>query len=193
MVEDGRLVGVVSLRDLMGVARIRPATETSGDVPAGLEGVVVAETTVGDVRGQEGFFHYRQYSAVDLAEQRSLEDVWHLLFRGELPDAAASDAFAAEVRPLRTLPPGLATLLPGIARAQGAPLDVLRTAVSRARGRARLATDPRHRRRRAVRPGARAVRRRPDHPGGRPPAPARATSPWSRATTSASPPTTSTC
>ena len=82
----------------MGVARIRPATETSGDVPAGLEGVVVAETTIGDVRGQEGFFHYRQYSAVDLAETRSLEDVWHLLFRGELPDAAASTAFAEEVR-----------------------------------------------------------------------------------------------
>jgi citrate synthase len=129
VVEDGRLLGVVSSRDLMGVARIRPATETSGDVPAGLEGVVVAETTVGDVRGLEGFFHYREYSAVDLAEQRSLEDVWYLLFRGELPDATASDAFAAAVRPLRTLPPGLATLLPALSR-QGAPLDVLRTAVS---------------------------------------------------------------
>ncbi len=129
VVEDGQLLGVVSSRDLMGVARIRPATETSGDVPAGLEGVVVAETTVGDVRGLEGFFHYRQYSAIDLAEQRSLEDVWYLLFRGELPDATASDAFAAAVRPLRTLPPGLAALLPALSR-QGAPLDVLRTAVS---------------------------------------------------------------
>ena len=79
----------MSLRDLMAVARIRPAGEASGDVPAGLEGVVVAETTIGDVRGQEGFFHYRQYSAVELAEKRSLEDVWHLLFRGELPDAAS--------------------------------------------------------------------------------------------------------
>ena len=129
VVDDGQLLGVVSSRDLMGVARIRPATETSGDVPAGLEGVVVAETTVGDVRGLEGFFHYREYSAVDLAEQRSLEDVWYLLFRGELPDATASDAFAAAVRPLRTLPPGLAALLPALSR-QGAPLDVLRTAVS---------------------------------------------------------------
>ena len=129
VVEDGQLLGVVSSRDLMGVARIRPATETSGDVPAGLEGVVVAETTVGDVRGLEGFFHYRQYSAIDLAEQRSLEDVWYLLFRGELPDATSSDAFAAAVRPLRTLPPGLAALLPALSR-QGAPLDVLRTAVS---------------------------------------------------------------
>lgn len=97
VVEDGRCVGVVSLRDLMGVARIRPAAETSADVPAGLEGVVVAETTIGDVRGREGFYHYRQYSAVHLAERRSIEDVWHLLFRGELPDAAATTAFAHEL------------------------------------------------------------------------------------------------
>jgi citrate synthase len=129
VVEGEQLVGVVSLRDLMGVARIRPATETSGDVPAGLEGVVVAETTVGDVRGLEGIFHYRQYSAVDLAEQRSLEDAWHLLFKGELPDAAASQAFAEAVRERRILPPGLTALLPALSR-QGAPLDVLRTAVS---------------------------------------------------------------
>ncbi len=129
VVEGQRCVGVVSLRDLMGVARIRPATETSGDVPAGLEGVVVAETTIGDVRGQEGFFHYRQYSAVDLAGARSLEDVWHLLFRGELPGAAASAAFGDEVRRRRTMPPGLSTLLPALSL-RGAPLDVLRTAVS---------------------------------------------------------------
>ncbi len=129
VVEDDVCVGVVSLRDLMGVARIRPAGETSGDVPPGLEGVVVAETSIGDVRGQEGFFHYRQYSAVDLAGARSLEDVWHLLFRGGLPDAAASEAFSAEVHRRRDMPPGLSTLLPALAR-RGAPLDVLRTAVS---------------------------------------------------------------
>ena len=129
VVEGDRCVGVVSLRDLMGVARIRPAGETSGDVPAGLEGVVVAETTIGDVRGKQGFYHYRQYSAVDLAESRSLEDVWYLLFHGELPDQAAAAGFATDVRSRRTMPPGLSTLLPALAR-QGDPLDVLRTAVS---------------------------------------------------------------
>ncbi|MGP0029512.1 MAG: citrate synthase [Acidimicrobiales bacterium] len=108
---------------------MRPAGETSVEVPPGLEGVVVAETGVGDVRGQEGFFHYRQYSAVDLAARRSFEDVWHLLFRGELPDAATSAAFSARVRRRRTMPPGLTQLLPDLAR-QGAPLDVLRSAVS---------------------------------------------------------------
>ncbi len=129
VVHGDSLVGVVSLRDLMGHTVLSPADETLADAPAGLEGVVVAETTVGDVRGQEGFFHYRQYSAVDLAERRSLEDVWHLMFRGELPDAAASAGFAAEVRGRRSVPPGLASLLPALAR-QGSPLEVLRSAVS---------------------------------------------------------------
>ena len=79
-------MGVVSIRDLLTVAQIRPAAEASVDVPRGLEGVVVAETSVGDVRGTEGFFHYRRYSATELAGARSLEDVWQLLFDGELPD-----------------------------------------------------------------------------------------------------------
>ena len=46
-------------------------TPTSPDpivAPPGLAGVVVADTTVGDVRGQEGFYHYRQFNAVELAE-----------------------------------------------------------------------------------------------------------------------------
>ena len=45
---------------------------TNGDgaeAPPGLEGVVVTDTELGDVRGLEGFYHYRQYSAVELAEQ----------------------------------------------------------------------------------------------------------------------------
>src|SRR6478736_10135868 len=56
------------------------------DVPRGLKGVVVADTEIGDVRGEEGFYHYRQYSAVDLAVHRSLEDVWFLMVEGHLPD-----------------------------------------------------------------------------------------------------------
>ena len=132
VVEAGELVGVVSLRDLLTVAQIRPATEAGVDVPKGLEGVVVAETTVGDVRGREGFYHYRQYSAVELAAARPLEDVWQLLFDGALPDAAAASAFAATVAPLRRLPEGLAGVLPSLVPEGStvAPLDVLRTGVS---------------------------------------------------------------
>jgi citrate synthase len=101
-------------------------------VPRGLKGVVVAETTIGDVRGQEGFYHYRQYSAIELNEQRPLEDVWHLMFEGELPSKAQRAAFLEETRPLRAIPPALAPILPAIARAGArfTPLDALRTAIS---------------------------------------------------------------
>jgi citrate synthase len=99
-------------------------------VPAGLRGVVVTTTELGDVRGEEGFFHYRQYSAVDLARHRSVEDVWFLLHRGRLPEAAEATAFAAEVAAQRVLPPVLADALPVVAAAGGPPLAGLRTALS---------------------------------------------------------------
>lgn len=55
--------------------------------PPGLAGVIVADTTVGQVRGDEGFFHYRQYDATELARHVSFEEVWHLMIHGQLPDA----------------------------------------------------------------------------------------------------------
>ncbi|MCU1366519.1 MAG: Citrate (Si)-synthase [Ilumatobacteraceae bacterium] len=100
------------------------------DVPRGLKGVVVAETTVGDVRGEEGFYHYRQYSAIDLAEQRPLEDVWRLMIDGALPITTAERAaFVAEVSTLRSVPPAVAAVLPSIAHVSE-PLEGLRTALS---------------------------------------------------------------
>ncbi|HEV2992846.1 MAG TPA: CBS domain-containing protein, partial [Acidimicrobiia bacterium] len=132
VVDDGRLVGIVSMRDLMRIAQIQPAASLAHEVPKGLEGVVVAETEIGDVRGLEGFYHYRQYNAVELAETRPLEDVWYLLFHGELPSAAQRAAFLDEVRPLRVIPAQLRAALPEISAVAGAapPLDRFRTAVS---------------------------------------------------------------
>ncbi len=102
------------------------------EVPRGLAGVVVTDTALGDVRGREGFYHYRQFSAVELAASRSFEDVWHLMFRGALPDAAQRAAFAAETAALRRLPADVADALPAIARscAPSGPLAGLRTALS---------------------------------------------------------------
>ncbi|MBI1843214.1 MAG: citrate synthase/methylcitrate synthase, partial [Actinobacteria bacterium] len=60
----------------------------SSRVADGLDGVIVAETTIGEVRGREGFYHYRRYSAIVLARSCSLEEVWHLLSEGELPTAS---------------------------------------------------------------------------------------------------------
>ncbi|MBA3653513.1 MAG: citrate synthase [Actinobacteria bacterium] len=133
VVAGDEVVGIVSMRDLVRIAQIRPVEGTFTDVPRGLKGVVVTETEIGDVRGLEGFYHYRQYSAIDLCEQRPLEDVWRLLFDGALPTTAAErDAFIDEIRPLRDIPLDVATVLPEIATAGDhfTPLNALRTAVS---------------------------------------------------------------
>jgi citrate synthase len=102
------------------------------EVPRGLAGVVVTDTEIGDVRGLEGFYHYRQYSAVELARTRPFEDVWHLLVDGELPDAERAADFAAETAALRRLPDEVRAALPGIAAAsrRSGPLAGLRTALS---------------------------------------------------------------
>ncbi len=124
--------GAENATQATAAAQALPVSSAGVDVPRGLKGVIVTQTALGDVRGREGFFHYRQYSAVELAERRSLEDVWQLMLFGELPDAAARAAFAARVVPLRRLPAGLGELLPALVRAGagGDALDGLRTALS---------------------------------------------------------------
>ncbi|MCD9872848.1 citrate synthase [Streptomyces guryensis] len=111
---------------------INRAATASADVPRGLAGVVVTDTALGDVRGLEGFYHYRQYSAVDLAHTRGFEDVWHLMVHGELPDAGQSSAFAAQTAELRRLPDDVRAALPAVAAAGGpsGPLAGLRSALS---------------------------------------------------------------
>ncbi|MGV9247610.1 citrate synthase/methylcitrate synthase [Streptomyces sp. NPDC003710] len=111
---------------------INRAATASIDVPRGLAGVVVTDTALGDVRGLEGFYHYRQYSAVELARTRGFEDVWHLMVHGELPDAAQASAFAARTAALRRLPDEVRAVLPAVAAAGGrsGPLSGLRTALS---------------------------------------------------------------
>ncbi|MEX2658474.1 MAG: citrate/2-methylcitrate synthase, partial [Acidimicrobiales bacterium] len=133
VVDDGVLVGIVSMRDLMSVAQIQPVVHASlRNAPPGLKGVIVAETEVGDVRGTEGFYHYREYDAVELAAKRTLEDVWHLLFEGGMPSASEREAFVADIRARREVPAAVKPLLPGLARAgdRFTPLDAVRTAVS---------------------------------------------------------------
>lgn len=111
---------------------VNRAAATRIEVPRGLAGVVVTDTRIGDVRGIEGFYHYRQYSAVELAQTRGFEDVWHLLAHGELPDADRSAAFAAETAALRRLPDEVRAALPAVAAASGTsgPLSGMRTALS---------------------------------------------------------------
>src|SRR6185437_7843543 len=93
--------------------------DTLIDVPRGLTNVVVAETALGDVRGHEGFYHYRQYSAVELASTRTFEEAWYLLLFGDLTKREQLDAFRWCVAGARSIPDEVAAILPAIARATG--------------------------------------------------------------------------
>ena len=173
MVEDGALVGVVSLRDLFAVARLRPADEAGAEVPRGLEGVVVAETRSATSAGSRASTTTASTRRSSWPRPRSLEDVWYLLFDGRLPDARRAGRASRPRSPtLRdAAPPGLADPAPDRWPATGVPLDVLRTAVSLLG--AELGWRPTHDIDRAdsARPGAAALRRRADDPRRRLPAP----------------------
>ncbi|HMG26648.1 MAG TPA: citrate synthase/methylcitrate synthase [Acidimicrobiia bacterium] len=117
----------------MRIAQVQPVELPAAEIPKGLEGVVVADTTIGDVRGLEGFYHYRQYNAIELAEKRTLEDVWYLLFEGELPTLRQRAAFIGEIEPYREIPVEVKELLSQVAALGGPdapPLDMLRTTYS---------------------------------------------------------------
>ncbi len=133
VVDGTQLVGLVSMRDLMRIAQVQPVELPAAEIPKGLEGVVVADTTIGDVRGLEGFYHYRQYNAIELAAKRTIEDVWYLLFEGELPSRRERQVFIEKLKPLREIPVEVKDLLPQVAALGGPeapPLDMLRTTAS---------------------------------------------------------------
>lgn len=137
VVADGNHVaGILSIRHVTRVAQIQEVQHVAAWAPdtlapRGLEGVAVAETTVGDVRGEEGFFHYRGYNATELARRCSFEQVWHLLVDGELPDGNQLRIFRARTVLDRALPHGVLPVLERLAALPGyTPLGALRSAVS---------------------------------------------------------------
>lgn len=85
------------------------------EVPAGLKGVAAADTAIGSVRGEEGFYHYRQYDAIEVARHKSFEDAWSLVLDGEFADAD----FESSARRSRAVPADV------IAAATGSPLRAL--------------------------------------------------------------------
>ena len=145
------------------------------------------------MRGEEGFYHYRQYAATELAEKRSFEDVTQLMIDGALPDADGQARFAEEYRPLRDLSDPVARLVPAVAAGCPAPFPALRTMLSHVAGveaiPAIVDADAATLRANVLR----LQRGRADDRRGNPPRDHRATIRSHRATTSATPPTTCGC
>ncbi len=95
--------------------------------PPGLKGLIVADTAVGTVRGEEGWYHYRGHDATVLARQHSFDAVAHLLLEGSLPDPATEAAFRAELGEARSLTSDAAELVATLAATELPPMSILRS------------------------------------------------------------------
>jgi citrate synthase len=104
------------------------------EVPAGLNGVVAADTTIGAVDGDRGFFHYGAYDATMLARTASFEEVWFLVREGRFPTAAEVAAFRNEVASMRAIPPALTAVIDVVAATDASMLSKLRAVLSVAAG-----------------------------------------------------------
>ncbi|WP_018564510.1 bifunctional 2-methylcitrate synthase/citrate synthase [Streptomyces sp. PsTaAH-124] len=102
---------------------------TSAEIHRGLAGVVVDTTEISTVIQETNSLTYRGYPVQDLAARYSFEEVAHLLWYGELPDARRLAEFRAAERALRPLDRTTAELLARLPETCH-PMDVLRTAVS---------------------------------------------------------------
>ena len=98
--------------------------------PPGLKGLVVADTTVGSVRGDEGFFHYRDHDAVEIARHQTFEAATGLLLDGSLPAAADEAGVRSALAAQRCVDADTLAAIAGLADQLGGPLPGLRAALS---------------------------------------------------------------
>ena len=98
-------------------------------VSKGLEGVVAAETRLGEVKGAEGILFYCGYDINELAGNVSFEEVIYLLYHQALPNRKQLDDLTTALRAERELPQGVIDFLK-TAPKDAKPIDVMRTAIS---------------------------------------------------------------
>jgi citrate synthase len=101
----------------------------TGAAAAGLRGVVAAQSSIGDVNGEQGILIYQGYNIHDLAEHSTFEEVVFLLWNGRLPKQDELDALNKQIRANYAVPADVVTMMKTFPK-QADPMDVLRTAVS---------------------------------------------------------------
>ncbi len=98
-------------------------------ISRGLEGIIAAETRIGDVRGDIGQLIYCGYDINELAGKVSYEEVVHLLWHGRLPTARELEKLTTALRAERELPQGVIDFILSSPKT-AAPIDIMRTVVS---------------------------------------------------------------
>jgi citrate synthase len=97
--------------------------------PAGLEGIVAAQSSIGDVDGTNGVLIYQGLDIHDLAEHSNFEETIYLLWHGHLPKREELDALRGELSSNMKIPAEVLELMRAFPR-EAEPMDALRTAVS---------------------------------------------------------------
>lgn len=95
----------------------------------GLEGVVIDDTHICKIFGEDGRLYYYGYNIYDLAEKCSYEEIVYLLLKGELPNNAQLATMKKELVEARGLPYGVRDVIKSAPKTS-IPMDVLRTAAS---------------------------------------------------------------
>lgn len=124
--EDGRLVGIVSLRRLTRAASLGRVDPWRPGSRRGLENVTVGETRLSRIDGARGRLVLAGHDATTLARGRSFEEVWYLLHTGTLP---VDPSFTRRIGALRTRALDGAALA-AIARSGGSFMARLQAAIA---------------------------------------------------------------
>ena len=96
---------------------------------AGLRGVVAAQSSIGDVNGEQGILIYQGYDIHDLAEHSTFEEVIFLLWNGRLPKQDELADLTSQIRANYKVPGEIIAGMKYMPK-DADPMDVLRTCVS---------------------------------------------------------------
>jgi len=102
----------------------------SDELKKGLEGVLVAESSLSFIDGEAGRLVYRGYDIEDLAHEATFEEVVYLLWNGELPTRSELDSFNESMVPERDVDDEVLDAVAALAAADEEPMAALRTLVS---------------------------------------------------------------
>jgi len=102
----------------------------SDELKKGLEGVLVAESELSFIDGDEGRLIYRGHDIEDLVRGASYEAVLYLLWHGELPDREQYEAFRGTMAEERHVDEGVLDTVRELAEQDEDSMAALRTAVS---------------------------------------------------------------
>ncbi len=105
------------------------ASPTAPLMSKGLEGIVVDETAISDVNGQQCQLIYRGYNLDELVGKASYEEVSYLLLFGKLPTQPQLADWNTQLQSQRALEPALIALLKSLP-IQASSMAILRTMIS---------------------------------------------------------------